>query len=237
MPTTRHPLLERQLRDASEGAGAVDWSALTALVEQAYRDADEANRTNEHRLRQIADESLQVGRGVAAEAEARFRVFLDRLIEGVAITDSAGVIRTANQGLAEIAGAEPGRLGGTPIWQLFPSLPVQEPSGQPPDVPPFGAHRRLETELRRHDGKLTPVAVAINEFRWHGMPELVWLIYDLGARRRREQQTAETAAALQAILDNMDQGLVIADRDLRVIASNRVFGEIFALPADFLASV
>jgi len=236
MPATRHPLLERQLRDAAAGAEAVDWPAFVAHVERAYRDADDVNRALEHELRHVAAESVQLGRGVAAEAEARFRVFLDRLIEGVAITDRAGVIRTANQGLAEIAGAEPGALGGTAIWHLFPQLPQLDPADNAPRSGAFGGHRRLETELRRRDGGLTPVAVAINEFRWHDAPELVWLVYDLGARRRRERQTAETAAALQAILDNMGQGLLMLDRDLRVIAFNQVFGVIFALPAALLAT-
>ena len=230
-----HTLLERQLGDARDGdSGAVDWPTLLALVDQAYRRADRENERHDQKLRHTQDAMASVGGNVTAEAETRFRIILDRLIEGVAITDVSGMIRTANHALADLAGAQPGDLGGSPIWPLFPALgrpdAAPEEAGQPERV----AHRRLETELRGRDGRLTPVAITVNEFIWHNAHELVWLIYDVSARRRREKETAETAETMRVILDNMSQGLMMLDRDLHVVAYNPVFREIFDLPDELL---
>ncbi|MCW5773693.1 MAG: PAS domain S-box protein, partial [Rhodospirillaceae bacterium] len=115
----RHELLERQLREAGFRDDTAAWHALLDRVDAAYRDFDSA-------LRRCTDEMAALRRDAAAEAEARFRVILDRLVEGVAITDMAGVIRLANHALADIAGAEPGELGGRPIWALFPALTPSE---------------------------------------------------------------------------------------------------------------
>ena len=230
-----HTRLERQLGDARNGeTDAVDWPMLLALVDQAYRDADRERDLRDQKLRHMRDEVASISGNVAAEADARVRIILDRLVEGVAITDVSGMFRTANQALADLAGAQPGELGGRPIWPLFPGLgrldATPEAAGQPQRV----AHRRLETELRGRDGRLTPVAITVNEFRRHSARELVWLIYDVSARRRREKQTAETVETLQVILDNMSQGLMMLDRELHVVAYNPVFREIFDLPEELL---
>ena len=54
------------------------------------------------------------------------------------------------------------------------------------------------------------------------------------ARDQRKRHAEETAASLQAILDNMSQGVLLLSRDLHVIAFNRLFGRIFDLPQPLL---
>jgi signal transduction histidine kinase len=59
---------------------------------------------------------------------------------------------------------------------------------------------------------------------------LVLTFTDVSERRLREKETAATAAALKAILDNMAQGLMLLDRDLRVVAHNAMLLRIMDLP-------
>jgi len=51
-------------------------------------------------------------------------------------------------------------------------------------------------------------------------------------RMRAERELAETTRQLQSTLDNIDQGISMIDRDLRVIAYNQKFLELLRLPAD-----
>ncbi len=236
MKQPHHSLTERQIRQATAADGTVDWELFAALVDQAYREAERESTLRERSLRLMSDEMFGLSQNVAAEAEARFRIILDRLIEGVAITDAAGMIRTANQALAEMARAEPGELGGRAIWPLFPGITSAAALADASGPRPRGLHRRLETELRTRDGTLLPVAVTVSEFRWNNARQLVWLIYDVSARRRREKQTAETAERLRVILDNMSQGLMMLDAELRVVAYNPHFREMFNFPEELLRS-
>jgi signal transduction histidine kinase len=59
---------------------------------------------------------------------------------------------------------------------------------------------------------------------------LVLTFTDVSERRLREKETAATAAALKAILDNMAQGLMLLDRDLRIVAHNAMLLRIMDLP-------
>jgi signal transduction histidine kinase len=65
---------------------------------------------------------------------------------------------------------------------------------------------------------------------------LVLTFTDVSERRTREKETAATAAALKAILDNMAQGLMLLDGDLRIVAHNAMLLRIMDLPAEMVAA-
>ncbi len=58
---------------------------------------------------------------------------------------------------------------------------------------------------------------------------------DITETRRRERELERTTAALQAILDNVSQGITLIDRDLRVIVHNRALREIYGFPESLFA--
>src|SRR5262249_1401837 len=49
---------------------------------------------------------------------------------------------------------------------------------------------------------------------------------------RQTQKIADKSNVLQLILDNIAHGLVMVDRDLRLIICNKRYGEIYGLPAE-----
>ncbi len=74
------------------------------------------------------------------------------------------------------------------------------------------------------------------ELRCNTTPDgwLVLTFTDVSERRLREKETAAAAAALRAILDNMAQGLMLLDRDLRIVAYNPMLLKIMDLPGPLL---
>ena len=76
------------------------------------------------------------------------------------------------------------------------------------------------------------------ELRCNTTPDggLVLTFTDVSERRLREKETAATAAALKTILDNMAQGLMLLDRDLRIVSHNAVLLRIMDLPEALLAA-
>ncbi len=59
---------------------------------------------------------------------------------------------------------------------------------------------------------------------------IVGVRIDITALKRREIELAEKSALLEAILENMGQGLCAVDADMRFIAFNELFFELNALP-------
>jgi signal transduction histidine kinase len=57
---------------------------------------------------------------------------------------------------------------------------------------------------------------------------------DVTERKRHEREIAEKSAQLATTLDNMDQGLVVIDRDDRVTLRNNRFVEMFGMPPDLV---
>jgi PAS domain S-box-containing protein len=56
---------------------------------------------------------------------------------------------------------------------------------------------------------------------------------DITELKNKEEELARQSALLQATLDNIDQGLSVYDRDLRLVAFNQHYLRMLGLPADF----
>jgi signal transduction histidine kinase/DNA-binding response OmpR family regulator len=67
-----------------------------------------------------------------------------------------------------------------------------------------------------------------------GLGALFLLHRDFATHRKIEIQLAQKTELLQMTFDNISQGLAVFDRDLRLVAWNRQFVQIFSLPAALL---
>jgi signal transduction histidine kinase/DNA-binding response OmpR family regulator len=68
-----------------------------------------------------------------------------------------------------------------------------------------------------------------------GLGAFLLLHRDLAQRRRIEAELADKTGLLQTTFDNIGQGLAVFDRNLKLVAWNRQFVEIFSLPASLAA--
>ena len=64
--------------------------------------------------------------------------------------------------------------------------------------------------------------------------DIVWdgVTLDVTALKRREKELAEQSVVLGAILENVDQGISLADADLNIVAFNRRFLELLEFPSE-----
>ena len=63
----------------------------------------------------------------------------------------------------------------------------------------------------------------------------ITLTADITALKRHEQESARKTALLEATMENMGQGISMVDAELTVVSFNRMFLELFDLPADCFA--
>ena len=106
------------------------------------------------------------------------------------------------------------------------------------------AEGRLDTPIpeRERQDEIGDMAGAIEVFRSHAVERdsLLRERANAAARLERlvEERTAELkrrGAVIDATFENMAQGILMVDRDLRIVVHNQRFVELWALPADVLA--
>jgi diguanylate cyclase (GGDEF)-like protein/PAS domain S-box-containing protein len=170
-------------------------------------------------------------------SEQRFRTMAEMSSDWFWEHDREGRF-TAGAGATADGGKVPRRIGdilGKTRWELFPAALTEEQ---------WAAHRRqiaarepFELEYRWSDG-------SDGRGRWahvRGAPRYdaagVFLGYhgtahDVTARKLVEVEMARKTTVLQATLENMSQGISVADGDLHLIAFNRKFCEILEFPPE-----
>lgn len=87
------------------------------------------------------------------------------------------------------------------------------------DIPP--------TELHRADGMIV-------QYQCIALPNggRMLTYFDITELKRRENELAEKTAVVQATLENMGQGIIMFDQDLKLMVRNRQFLDLMGIPED-----
>jgi two-component system cell cycle sensor histidine kinase PleC len=147
----------------------------------------------------------------------------------IAVREADGRILMANGAAGRLADAAPEDLVGRPLDTLF------EGFGDAAAV--FDALERgepgLDLSLAGPRGR-EPRWAAVHPTRLAGGGPIILTLVDISRRRRTAEQLAVKTAILTATLENMAQGIVMIDRDGRILAHNRTFVELLDLPKDLM---
>ena len=228
-----HPLLERQLDQARKGSddGDLDVDALLELVSRSYEATDSLRREDERALQSLSREKERLDGRLKEEADARFRTLLNVAGDGIALTDRFGRLQTQNGSFESLAGVTDNVVPMSEIWQYFPDIAQQDWGHQEIEVDAaIDIGNTRETTLLHVSGEQIAVNLTVSQMGRGDDRSFLWLVHDISEIKKREQTLAKTMAVLRATLDNMEQGLILIDRDLRIIAHNKRLVEIWNLP-------
>ncbi len=154
------------------------------------------------------------------ESEARFRDMADGAPAPVWVTDRIGIV-FANRALRDFTGRELDSLVGDGWRSII----------HPDDLPVLARIRdsawedqspyRFEARFRRHDGEWRWLRASASprgqEGRFAGY---VGVAVDVTESRRAEQELRESEALLRTMFDHAGLGLMLVDRDLRILRAN-----------------
>jgi PAS domain S-box-containing protein len=97
-----------------------------------------------------------------------------------------------------------------------------------------GHASNLEVELRRGDGSAYWAILNMVPTEYDGQEaRMIWL-FDISGLKKAEQALAEQTAIADAVLTNMDQGVILYDSAQRVRAFNERARELWNFPAELL---
>jgi PAS domain S-box-containing protein len=165
------------------------------------------------------------------------RQFVSHLEEGIYVTTADGEILDANAALLGIFGVgsidELRRFRAQDLW-VDPALRAQEVTLVARD----GAVRNFEMQVRRIDGTVRTVLDTCTTAAGSasGRTLMFGILVDITERKRAEEALAASLSLHRAILDSTADGLLVVDRDGRMVSFNRRFAEMWRLPDDVLST-
>jgi PAS domain S-box-containing protein len=165
------------------------------------------------------------------------RQFVSQLKEGIYVTTTDGEVLDANAALLGIFGVgsldDLRRFRVQDLW-VDPALRAQEVALIARD----GAVRDFEMQVRRVDGSVRTVLDTCTTAadRASGRTLMFGILVDITERKRAEETLAGSLSLHRAILESTADGLLVVDRDGRIVSFNRRFAAMWRLPDDVLSS-
>ena len=198
----------------------------------------------------------QKGRSHARRAPSRRRAAerrpakptndLDRAVELAALIEStsdavigvstSGTITSWGDGARRLFGYTRAQAVGKPITMLTPSERADEPSALIARIVAGEQVARLETVSVAKDGRHVNVLVsAAAIFDEHGeLSGTVGIIRDLSAQRTAEAALSESERRYQSVIEALSEGVLMQDREGRILAFNSSAEQILGLTEDEL---
>lgn len=178
--------------------------------------------------RKKTDEALR-------QSEKKFRDLIEGSIQGVLVSDIDRKPLFANQAFADI-------FGFTSVDQVL-ALPNNIVAVAPHEREHLEAMRlaRLHNPQAAHeyefdgirtDGTIVRVRAKSRTHVWDGKTVVQTSYFDVTALRRHERELTEKSELLETVLENMDQGILVMDPDLRFRLFNLHFLDLNDLPRD-----
>jgi diguanylate cyclase (GGDEF)-like protein/PAS domain S-box-containing protein len=177
----------------------------------------------------LRDVSVQRAAVTALRAsEARYRAVVDNLAEAVIIRDVGGRVVALNAAARRLFGAARilGATGTAPGWQRLRADGSALPLDEAPSAVTLRTGRPVcdfVMGLRRPDGSVVWVSAnsrAILDTATDAVLGVVVSAIDISARRSAERALRESETLSRLVIDNLAEGVVIRDGNLRIVDAN-----------------
>ncbi len=81
----------------------------------------------------------------------------------------------------------------------------------------------FESRHRAKDGRIYPVDVSSNYFEYMGRGYIFGTARDITERKQAEEALQESQAFVKKVLNTVDEGFIVVDRDFKIISANRAY--------------
>ncbi|MGB0683864.1 MAG: PAS domain S-box protein [Magnetovibrionaceae bacterium] len=184
------------------------------------------------------------------DSEKKFKSIIESSPDPLIVVDSSGTIQMVNDRVEEVLGYTASDLIDGPVEVLLPRqirerhVHLRDSFFLDPKVRSMGEGQSLAAQKK--DGKIVLVEVSLSPISVNGSSWVAASIRDISERKRMEQalgkevserkkamaDLAQREAELRTALENMPNGLMMLDADLRVQMVNERYSRIYQEPPD-----
>ncbi len=153
-------------------------------------------------------------------ADQSYRMLIEDMNEGALTLTAQGLILYANQRAADMFKAPLHKVIGTSIddWLAPEAGEVLRALLQAPE----GGDRRAELALVTSDGARMPAYVSVNRLRMDEPVEIFCVVVTDLTEQKRSQEIMASERLARAILDQVDEAIVVCDRSGTVFRASRM---------------
>lgn len=165
------------------------------------------------------------------------RDLMESANEGAWRVDRDGVVIEANRHLAGLLGYAPNEIRGKSLFEFLHPDSVDRARGQWPCVL-AGDSRLVDLCFRRRDGRNLYAVVANHLERDDGgrVAGVLGLFFDVTDRRRAEEEAHRALSLLTAALDSTADGVLVVDRQGKIVRLNERFVRMWRIPPEIIES-
>jgi PAS domain S-box-containing protein len=228
----------RTLVKSSARLATGDLSTRTGLAHrgdelgQLTRTFDQMAQALEHREveRQSAGQALKA-------SEMRYRRLFETAQDGILILNAGtGQIDDVNPFLTDMLGYTREQLLGNKLWEIGPFKDVKASKSEFRELQREAYVRYEDLPLETSAGKSINVEFVSNVYQVNGGKVIQCNIRDITKRKQAEEELRGNEVRLRSVVESTADGLLVVDRNSRVIIQNGRFGEMWRIPSKLLAS-
>ena len=181
----------------------------------------------EQRVKELEQEAAQrkgIEEAMKGDEEEKGAI-LDTLVEHVVHEDTTMKIVWANRAACESAGLTRDEILGRHCYEIWPHR--KEPCPDCPVVKAMETGRPQEVEKLTPDGRAWFIRGYPQRDEKGEIAGAVEVTLEITKRKRTEEALQEERNKLQAIVDAIEYGLTIQDRDYNIIYQNEILSNVF----------
>jgi PAS domain S-box-containing protein len=160
-----------------------------------------------------------------ADEVTRRRVLVDKSLDGIVVLDTDARVVEANHRFAEMLGYTLEEVQELHTWDWDKQFPPEKLLEMGREIDEKGLH--LETRHTRKDGSVIDVDISISGIMYGGQKLIFCIQRDVTERNRAEEKLQAEKNKLQSLVDAMEDGLTIQDRDYNIIYEGRLQRTLF----------
>ena len=173
------------------------------------------------------------------DSEKRTRAIIDNAVDGIIVINDKGIVQSFSPAAERIFGYSSDEIIGNNINILTPESTASEHDGYikhffvAPKASKIVGRNREVVGLRK-DGSRFPMDLAVGEAVLGNEHIFTGTIRDITERKKADQRLADKEKQLRVALDNMSSGILMFDKDGKVILLNDNYINLFDFPKDLM---